>query len=253
MLGFLAEHRVALVPQVQQLLGCGTRAAQRRLRWLEEARLVRRERVFQGFPTACWITRAGLGAVESRLPAPRIDLKGYRHDVGAAWLWLAARAGAFGALDRAVAERTMRSADRREGAQAGRSYGVGLGGGRLHYPDLLLETKSGHRVAVELELTGKSARRLARIMLGYAGDPRIDSVLYLCPPGQLGRRVQAAARRAGIADLVRVQQLAPGSPSGAPDPGRVARRDRVAGRDRGSERVVLARPARRTRSQGLEL
>jgi hypothetical protein len=118
----------------------------------------------------------------------------------------------------------MRSADRRD-PTPGRTYGVGVGGGgRLHYPDLLLETATGHRVAVELELTGKGRRRLERIMLGYAADPRVDGVLYLCPRGPLGRRVQDAARRMGVSDRVSVQLLAPGSPEGAPEPGRVATR-----------------------------
>ncbi len=216
MLEFLAQHRVAVSTQVQALLDCDAGGANRRLRGLAKLGLVNRRRIFEGLPAACWITRTGLGVIGSRLPPPEPDLKEYRHDVGLAWLWLAARDGALGHTSAIVSERTMRSADRR-GPAPGVRYGIGVGpGARVHYPDLLLEAASGHRIAVELELTGKGARRLDRIMLGYAGDPRIDAVLYLCPPGQLGSRVQAAARRAGISDLVHVQPLADGSPSGAP-------------------------------------
>ena len=66
-------------------------------------------------------------------------------------------------------------------------YGVGLGllgshgQPQRHYPDLMLDTRGGHRVAVELELTAKSARRMARIMTGYASDASVDAVLYLVP------------------------------------------------------------------------
>jgi hypothetical protein len=214
-LEFLAEHRVATTRHVQELLGGSRQAAGVRMGRLERARLAHRQEIFVGQPATCWITRRGLDAIESRLPAPEPNLKEYRHDVGAAWLWLAARRGVFGELRGVVSERTMRSTDRREGAP-GHRYGVGAGaGGRLHYPDLLLQTPSGHRVAVELELTGKGRRRLDGIMLGYAADPRIDGVLYLCPRGRVGAGVREAARQAGIGERVSVQVLAPGSPEGA--------------------------------------
>lgn len=239
-LEFLAQHRVATTWHVQSLLECSPAGAERRLRHLAESGMVNLQRIFEGQPAACWITRQGLGAVDSRLPAPRLDLKGYRHDLGVAWLWLAARGGAFGRPRWIVSERAMRSADRRDPAP-GRAYGIGAGpAARLHYPDLLLEMAGGHLVALELELTGKGARRLDRIMLGYATDPRLDAVLYLCPPGPLRRRVQAAARRSGVSDLVHVQQLAPGSPSGAQANRRASDRQlqrlRVQARSRVAER-----------------
>jgi hypothetical protein len=253
-LEFLAEHRVAITSQVQALLGGSPQATERRIRRLAEAGLVARQKIFEVQPAACWITRQGLGAIECRLPAPTVDLKGYRHDVGLGWLWLAARGGEFGELRAVVSERTMRSADRRD-PTPGRTYGVGVGGGgRLHYPDLLLETATGHRVAVELELTGKGRRRLERIMLGYAADPRVDGVLYLCPRGPLGRRVQDAARRMGVSDRVSVQLLAPGSPEGTPEPGRVATRRLGRATTRQSERTPTRQPvrtrARTSRSRG---
>ena len=252
MLEFLAEHRAVAVSQVQALLGCAPRTAGRRVQALRAAGLLRRERIFEGLPAACWITRAGLRLVESDLPAPRMDLKGYRHDVGLAWLWVAARNGAFGRLDAVVSERSMRSADRRREGRAspaswpmGDRYGIGVagsgsrGGLALHYPDLVLDTASGQRVAIELELTAKPSRRLDRIMLGYAAAARVDVLLYLCPNRAMGLQVQAAARRAGISDQVHVQLLAPGSPAGAPDPGRAR------------ERVGELQPARRAaRSAG---
>lgn len=237
-LGLLAEHRVAHSGHVQTLLGRSAAAAGRHLSALERHGLIRRERIFTGQPPAVWITRSGLGRVGSRLPQPRPDLKGYRHDIGAAWLWLAARDGVFGALRAQLSERTMRAHDRRPDRDE-RPLGVGIGPGEArHYPDLLLETATGHRVAVELELTPKSRRRLDRIMLGYACDARIDAVLYVCPPGPIRPAVEAAARRAGIADLVHVQPLAVGAPHGAPDPAAtVARR---------APARAPATPARRT-------
>jgi len=248
LLGFLAEHRVCLASQVQRLLGWPADRVQERLNALAGERLLVCEPIFQGYPAACWITRRGLGAIESRLSPPRVDLKGYRHDVGVAWLWLAARDGVFGRLAELRSERTMRSEDRRADRQ-GRPSGVGIGavgaggGERLHYPDLLLELEGGHRVAIELELTGKGAARLERIMLGYATDARIDAVVYLVPAGPLGERIKSAARRAGISDLVHVQRLARGSPEGAPDPGasRTPAGPRVGPRDRERDPPAVAR------------
>jgi hypothetical protein len=234
-LELLAEHRMAVGWHAARLLGVSRGRADARLRALAQHGYVRREQIFSGQPPAVWITRKGMAVLESRLPPPRPDLRGYRHDVGLAWLWVAARQGAFGALSNQVSERTMRSHDRR--ADRGRSrFGLGIGAG-VHYPDLLLETATGHRIAVELELTPKSRRRLDRIMLAYAGSGQIDGVLYLCPPGPVAEHVRDAARRAGISRLVHVQRLAAGGPQGAPDPvvtrTRPASRRRVA---RGAER-----------------
>jgi hypothetical protein len=221
-LGPLAEHRILIVPQVAVLLGVSQGAAAKRLSRLQRAGLVDYERIFHGAPAAAWITRRGLDAIEHRLPPPRLDLRGYRHDVGVGWLWLAARAGAFGELTGLAADREMPAADARATAD-GRAvqYGVGLGllgshgQPQRHYPDLMLDTSGGHRVAVELELTAKSARRMARIMTGYASDASVDGVLYLVPTRAVAQVVSDAARRAGISDLVHVQRIAPDGIAGA--------------------------------------
>jgi hypothetical protein len=226
-LGPLAEHRILIAPQVAQLLGVAESTAAQRLRRLERTGLVEYQRVFAGQPAAAWITRRGLDAIEHPLPAPRIDLRGYRHDVGVGWLWLGAREGVFGELAGLTAEREMRASDARDGAGigdlAGREpFGVGLGiltrhgQPKRHYPDLVLDTRTGHRVAVELELTAKSRGRMSRIMTAYASDARVDAVLYLVPTAAIARLVSDAARQAGIADLVHVQRLAPDAIHGAP-------------------------------------
>jgi len=240
-LGPLAEHRILIVPQVAMLLGVSEDTATRRLNRLQSAGLIHHEHIFHRMPAAAWITRRGLDAIEHRLPQPRLDLRGYRHDVGVGWLWLAARAGNFGELTDLVADREMRAADARAFV-AGKpvQYGVGLGllgshgQPQRHYPDLMLDTSGGHRVAVELELTAKSARRMARIMTGYASDASVDAVLYLVPTRALAQVVSDAARRAGISDLVHVQRIAPYGIVGASAANvRSARRSTSRGADRG--------------------
>ncbi len=210
-----AEHRLILATHAAALMGATASAAATRLRALCNGGYVTATRLFAGQPACYQISRSGLDVVGSPLPRPRIDLRGYAHDVGLAWVWLAARDGAFGPMREVVSERTMRSRDgiprpdRPEGA--GDPLGVRLGGAghggrdRLRYPDLLLITPAGGRVAVELELTAKSRARRDRILAGYGSDPRIEAVLYLVERPALAASIRASARRLGISHHVHVQ------------------------------------------------
>jgi len=227
LLTFTADHRLVLAEHVEVLLGVPHAAATTRLRALVRAGMLTRRSLFDRQPPCYQITRSGLAVAGSRLATPRLDLRAYDHDVGLAWLWLAARAGSFGALTEIVSERQLRSRDaareRGQPALAVRLGGVGpRGHERLHYPDLLLRTASGHRVAVELELTGKGRTRREKILAGYASDPRIDAVLYLVERKSVGLAIAASASRLGLSRLVHVQL--------------VARRER--GRGAGASRAV---------------
>jgi hypothetical protein len=210
LLRFVGEHRLVLQTHVQKLLGISAQASRARLRALARGGFLSCRRLFDGQPACCQIRRAGLAAVGSSLPAPRLDLARYAHDVGVAWLWLAARRGTFGPMREILAERTLRSHDR--AADRGTEpYGVRVGGVgprghmRVHYPDLLLVTPRGRRIAVELELTSKGRSRRERILSGYAADSRIDAVLYLVEHRSTGHAIETSARRMGVSDRVHVQ------------------------------------------------
>jgi hypothetical protein len=209
-----AEHRLILPAHAQTLLGVSYSAAISRLRSLSSAGYLAAHRVFSGAPASYQITRTGLAVVQSRLPRPQLDLRAYAHDVGVAWLWLAAQAGTFGPLGDVVSERAMRSRDgRREADSTIEPFGVRLGGAgpngreRLHYPDLLLVTPDGRRIAVELELSAKGGTRREKILAGYGSDPRFDAVLYLVDQPALARAIRTSARRLGITHLVHVQRV----------------------------------------------
>jgi hypothetical protein len=210
LLWFAARHRIVLGAQLEQLLGATGPAITTRLRALRRAGYIGAERPFDRQAACYWITRRGLLAIESSLPAPRPELGSYRHDVGVGWLWLAARRGAFGPAREVISEREMRSQDGRSAGQLDpfgvRLGGVGPGGrARLHYPDLLLVGPGGRRVALELELTSKGRARRERILAGYAADGRIDSVLYLVDQSATGRALRTSAARLGISARVRVR------------------------------------------------
>jgi hypothetical protein len=234
-LAFAAEHRFVLSAQVQELLGVSSDTVSRSLRSLGRRGLLTRNRVCAH--TVCRITRRGLDCIGSELPMPRWWLGNFEHDVGIAWVWIAAQRGAFGLVGELVSERTMRSHDGRPGAEP---YGVKLGGVagdgrvRVHYPDLLLLTRDGRRVALELELRSKERGRREGILSGFAGDGRLDRVLYLAERSTVGADIVDSARRLGISSLVRVQPVRFTSPIGLNPPPRAA----LPARARDSERAL---------------
>lgn len=235
LLRFLARHRLVRTDHVQALLEVSGGAAGERLRRLRDAGLVKDGPRFAGQPQ-CWqITGQGLAAAGVRMRAPRRDLSELAHDVGAAWLWLAARDGAFGRLRELHSERELRSLDgpgrRAQTPLAVRVGGVGpRGGERRHYPDLLLVTERGERVALELELTSKARTRRELILSAYGGEPAIDHVVYLVRDRRVGEEIAGSARKLGLQNIVHVQRVT------LPDPTRPTTAGRVAQRTRGLAR-----------------
>jgi DNA-binding transcriptional ArsR family regulator len=213
MLAFAAEQRFVLAAHIGTLLGISTPAASGRLRALREAGYLTDSKPFEDEPRLYQVRTAGLRAIGSDLPRPRkVDLSLYRHEASLTWLTVAAHRGMFGSPQQIVSELRMRSEDRRAGDRQPPS-GVRLGGvgrdgrPRLHYPDLVLVTDTGHRVAFELELTMKEPRRRERILAAYAADRQIDAVIYLVDHPARRRAMQESVRRVGIADRVRVEQV----------------------------------------------
>jgi hypothetical protein len=214
LLAFVAEHRFVLPAHAETLLDAAEAAVQRRLARLVAGGLLIREPGFGGQPPAFRSSRAGLDAVGSRLRPLAVNVGCYEHDVGVAWLWLAARNGAFGPVRRLFGERQMRSRDagddQRDEPFAMRLGGTGRGGKeRLHYPDLLIVDRRGRRIALELDLTPKSRVRRERILAGYASDTRTAAVVYLVYKPQLARAIGISAARLGISQLVHVHRVGP--------------------------------------------
>jgi hypothetical protein len=210
LLRFAAEQRTFLADHVRALLDLSADATDELLVELHDAGLIERREVFAQAAPLHWISREGLAAVDSPLKPPAFNANSYEHDVGVAFLWLAAHDGTFGPVSAVLGERGLRSSDaRREAGEpplAVRVGGFGRGGReRLHYPDLLLVDPQGRRIGLELELTDKGPTRRQRILGAYAADPRIDAVVYLVKSRRLGHSIAAAAARMGIEDRVYVQ------------------------------------------------
>jgi hypothetical protein len=213
LLAFAAEHRFVLAGQIAALLGVSEPAAAGRMRTLGAGGYLSRERRLHGEPPSYQVTGAGLRAAGSDLPRPRkLDLACYRHDAGLGWLMLAAHKERFGPLRELISERRMRShdggADRAQPRFGVRLGGVGPGGrDRLHYPDLVIVTADGRRVAFELELSTKTPRRREGILAAYGADRRIDAVVYLVERQSAGRAISRSAARLGISSRIQVQNV----------------------------------------------
>jgi hypothetical protein len=257
LLEFLAEHRLVLERQIDRLLGAPTGDTSARLLTLADEGYLSYRRGFGGDLRWWWIRRRGLDAIGSELPAPRLKFASYKHDVGLAWLWLAAQRGTFGPLREVLSERRLRSSD---GAlqRNGEPWGIRLGGvdrhgyERLHYPDLLLIDPEGHRIALELELTPKGVDRREKILGGYGADGRVRGVLYLVEETPSGRAIQrlveASTRRMDLTDRVAVQLVKPIIAFGD-EAGKEAGQLRDQGRSDGESRATSDGRSRRAQAR----
>jgi hypothetical protein len=190
LLGWLAEQYAARTDQLGVLLGCGPRSVQRVLARLRDAGLVSTQRVLVGQPAWVMPTRAGLRACGSQYKVwhPKLGVLLHTAAVNDVRLHIQARSpGAEWISERALAR------DRREGE---------------HLPDAVVIT-DGQRVAVEVELTVKSERRVCAILGELTG--RFDMVLYYCAPATY--RQLCALKKSGRWPTLGVRELPlPGAP-----------------------------------------
>ena len=145
-------------------MGSSYQAAQRRTQILAEADFLEHQWPFRGervyVPTKRAVNRSG----DALPPLNRITHGSYVHDLKLIdlALWLAAdTGGAFTPERRIRHERGL--------------IGVGISG---HVADGLLELGDDKPIAIELELSTKAKRRLAKIIRGYLSDLSIGEVWY---------------------------------------------------------------------------
>jgi hypothetical protein len=207
-------HRFVLAAHVRHWMGVARQASYRRLAGLAEVGLLSYRRIFHAQPGCYLITNGGLAVIDSALPRPAIDLRTYDHDVGVVWLWLLACEGRYGPARRVVTERQMRSKDQRNDPLRSERFGIPIGGydrsgrPRVHYPDVLVLDGNDRRVALELELSLKSRRRLLDILIGYGGEPRLRKVVYVPGRRSVERTLQGIVGELGLGELIEVRPAA---------------------------------------------
>jgi DNA-binding transcriptional ArsR family regulator len=159
----VCEQYGARTDQLEVLLGSAPRTVQRVLGRLREAGLIDTRRVLVG--ESAWVipTRAGLRAAGQGFGVWRLRLGALAHvaTVNDVRLHIRERSPE----SEWVPERVL-SKERRPGE---------------HLADAVVITGDGQRVAIEVELTVKSAQRVRSILDELSG--RYDTVLYFCAPG----------------------------------------------------------------------
>lgn len=172
-------------------------SARGRLQALQRAGWLSRRRPLAEQPALYVATRAGLRASALRgLDPCRVSASNAHHLIVCAMVAAALERRYSDHL--VLGERELRRDERERGLvlASGRLGSGPDGEPLLHRPDLLLCPKApahgeGLPVAVEVELTIKSPRRLAAICLAWARCRSIAGVLYIAPP-----EVQRALARA---------------------------------------------------------
>jgi hypothetical protein len=171
-------------------------SARARLLAAERAQLLARQRPLAGAPALYTVTRTGLHVAGlGRIGTCRVSASNARHLIACAWV--------AAALERCYpnqqvsGERELRHQESARGAElASARVGIGPDGKRLlHRPDLVLwpsvQEHDGLPVAVEVELSVKSPRRLAGICRAWARCRCVAGTLYLTSP-EVGRAVERA-------------------------------------------------------------
>lgn len=162
LVGWLAEQYGARTDQLEMLLGCGPRTIQRVLARLRDAGLVTTHRLLVGEPAWVIPTGAGLRAAGHGFGVwqPRIGLLAHVAAVNDVRLHVQARSPESEWVPERVLARERKAGE--------------------HLPDGVVLV-DGQRVAIEVELTVKSQRRLTAILDELTA--RFDTVLYFCAPG----------------------------------------------------------------------
>jgi hypothetical protein len=189
---WLGEQYGARVNQLEILLECGPRTVQRVIGRLCDAGLVTTRRLLIGEPTWVIPTSAGLRAAGEGFGIwnPRIGLLAHVAAVNDVRLHVRARSPESEWIPERLLARERQPSE--------------------HLPDGVVIT-DGQRVAIEVELTVKSKRRVTATLDELAG--RFDAVLYFCGPGPHRQLTQLSQTgrwsTLGVRELPRPRTSAP--------------------------------------------
>jgi hypothetical protein len=193
---FVGRHGIVNVRHVMKAMGVGRTAAYRRVGACIDAGLLERLPYLRHEPTLLRATKAGLGYAGLNLPLAHVPLAEIDHSLRC--VSIAKVLGNHFGHDHVLTERELVFAERIEGEPiASAKLGVLRNGApRLHRPDLVALMDSGV-LAVEVELTPKSPRRLEQILEGWRVARWVKEVHYVCPPGPTFRAVERAIKVSG--------------------------------------------------------
>lgn len=208
LLRYVGRHGIVSIAHVMEAMGVGRTAAYRRVATCAEAGLLERIEVLRSEPTLLRATRDGLAYAGLPFPVAEISPATVTHSlrcVSAAQVLCDVHGP-----EHVLTEREIVYAERIEDRPLA-SATVGFlpsGASRLHRPDLAI-LKDGEVVSIEIELTAKSPRRLAKIMRAWRVADWVGKVVYACPPGGTRRAVKRAIKVAAAQGKVGVVEEVP--------------------------------------------
>jgi len=195
---WLGRVRLATVVEVQQRFEMARSKAYGRLQGLVELGLVEHERRVPGLGVFL-ATRRGLAAAECELAPARLSLGSVQHDLALAAVVAELEVGEVG--DEVLTERELRALGAEDGVERFRPrLQRRRGGTSRHWPDLVVLDRSMW-LAVEVELTQKSAERTREILAGYRAEhyarpsSGLWAVLYLTPEARRAEHLKNLGRR----------------------------------------------------------
>ena len=210
-LAFLGAHQIGTEPQVARLQERPDHEVAVRISRLVADGLVRTERLIVGEAPLLRITALGLAAIESRMKPAGLSLQDLRGQIAAGWLWIAARAGAFGAAKRVLSQLEMKELDRSAEMSGGALTGFRLRlDARSHYPAVAVEV-GGHRMAIELELWPRRRFEPDVVFGAYREQSKVDRILVLVDERRQIEPLRATAEQIGVADRVVVRGVVTGA------------------------------------------
>jgi len=207
---FVGRHGLVAMGHVMDALGVGRTAAYRRVAACVEGGLIERLEVVRTEAGLLRATRDGLRYAGLGLPRAKVSPGTVDHLLRCATVGrqLERQHGA----DRVLTERELRVAEQTEGEKiASAEVGESRGGPRLHRPDLAVFAEIG-TIAVEVELTAKSPRRLRSIVRAWKWEvmaKKVAEVRYLCAPGEARRAVERAVAKINAENHIVIAEAPP--------------------------------------------
>jgi hypothetical protein len=206
---YVGRHGVVRIGQVMAAMGAGRSVTYDRVAACVDAGLLERLELVRSEPGLLRATRDGLRYAGLGLPLAVVSPGAVDH-----WLRCASTAQLLGeefGHERILTEREIVLAEQIEERPIA-SAKVGElpnGAPRMHRADLAVLTEAG-TIAVEVELTPKSPRRLEGILRGWrraVGARVVAEVHYHCAPGQTRRAVERAVVKTRAGEFIGIREV----------------------------------------------
>ncbi len=205
---YVGRHGVVAIEHVMAAMGVGRTATYNRVAVCIEAGLLERLDLLRSEPRLLRATRDGLRYAGLGLPVAVPSPGSADH-----WLRCATTAQLLGeefGVERIITERELVLAEQIEEAPiASAKVGEWLDGSpRLHRPDLAILADQGP-IAIEVELSAKSPRRLKTVIKAWRRASWVGEVRYYCEPGATRRAVERAVREMRAEERVHLFEAVP--------------------------------------------